>query len=423
MRTKLAHIASLTARSGAMALLAACIAAPCLAQKKADLSRLVVVGDSLSAGYQNGSLLDVQQAHGFASVVAAQAGAALPLPLIGAPGIPNVLTLVSPGPPPVIAPAPGTSPGRDDITLQPMNLAVPGQNVQDALTTRPGFPIDDLTDLELGFPGLLGGVSRSQVEWAENLAPTTIFVWLGSNDALGVIFAGDTSPLTPVPQFETSFAQVMTRLAATGATLVVANVPDVTVVPYLTSAEKVAAEAGLPLSVIGPILGIGPGDFVTPGAFPLIQAILANPLLGPLPGNVVLDATEVATVRSTIDQYNSFIALQAQAHGAAVVDIHSLTAHLQASGFVARGQRLTTDFLGGLFSLDGIHPTNTGYGLFADEFIHALNANFAAGIPPANVEKIASADPLVLAGVGHPASALGHIHHKTVESLRAIMVH
>jgi lysophospholipase L1-like esterase len=406
-----------------MAVLAALIAASCLAQRKADLSRLVVVGDSLSAGYQNGSLFDAQQAHGYASLVAAQAQAPLPLPLIGAPGIPNVLTLVSPGPPPVIAPAPGTSPGRDDFSVQPMNLAVPGQNVQDALTTRPGFPIDDLTDLVLGFPGLLGGVSRSQVEWAENLTPSTIFVWLGSNDALGVILTGDTSPLTPVPQFQAAYAAVMTRLAATGATLVVANVPDVTVIPYLTSAEKVAEEIGLPLSVIGPILGIGPGDFVTPGALPLIQAILANPLLGPLPGSVVLDAAEVAIVRSTIDQYNSFIALQAQAHGGALVDIHAFTNRLRDHGFVTHGQRQTTDFLGGLFSLDGIHPTNTGYGLFANEFIHALDTNFAAGIPPTNIEKIASIDPLVLPGVGHPASALGHISHETVESLRAVVVH
>jgi len=423
MNTKLTHIPSLMVRAGATALLAALIAAPCLAQRKAELRRLVVVGDSLSAGYQSGSLLDVQQVHGYASLVAAQAHVPLPLPLIGAPGIPNVLTLVSPGPPPVIVPAPGTSPGRDNPTLQPMDLAVPGQNVQDALTTLPNFPIDDLTDLVLGLPGLLTGFSRSQVEWAENLSPTTIFVWLGSNDALGVVFTGDTSTLTPVPQFQTSFAQVMTRLAATGAKLVVANVPDVTVIPYLTSAEKVAAEIGLPLSVIGPILGISPGDFVTPGASPMIQAILANPLLGPLPGNVVLDAAEVATVRSTIDQYNSFIELQAQAHGAALVDIHSLTAHLQARGFVVHGQRLTTDFLGGLFSLDGIHPTNTGYALFANEFIHALDTNFAAGIPPANIEKVAAADPLVLPGVGHPACALGHISHETVESLRAVVVH
>jgi hypothetical protein len=423
MHAKLTHLPSLMVRAGAVALLTALIAAPCLAQRKADLSRLVVVGDSLSAGFQSGSLLDVQQVHGYASVVAAQAQEPLPLPLIGAPGIPNVLILVSPGPPPVVAPVPGTSPGRDDFTVQPMDLAVPGQNVQDALTTRPSFPIDDLTDLVLGFPGLLGGLSRSQVEWAENLSPTTIFVWLGNDYALGVVFTGDTSTFTPVPQFQTAYAEVMTRLAATGATLVVANVPDVTVVPFLTSAEKVAAEVGLPLSVIGPILGIGPGDLVTPSAFPLIQAILTNPLLGPLPGNVVLDASEIATVRSTIDHYNSFIALQAQAHGAALVDIHGLTAQLQARGFVAHGQRLTTDFLGGLFSLDGIHPTNTGYGLFADEFIHALNTNFAAGIPPANIEKIATTDPLVLPGVGHPASALGHVSQETVESLRAVMVH
>src|SRR5438128_6206296 len=95
------------------------------AEKKADLSRLVVVGDSLSAGFQNGSLLDVQQPHGYASLVANQAGTTLTLPLIAAPGIPNVLTLVSLGPPPVIVRAPGTSTGRDNPLEQPMNLAVP----------------------------------------------------------------------------------------------------------------------------------------------------------------------------------------------------------------------------------------------------------------------------------------------------------
>ena len=43
-------------------------------KRRADLSRLVVVGDSLSAGFQNGSLLDRQQGHGFASLIAGQAG-------------------------------------------------------------------------------------------------------------------------------------------------------------------------------------------------------------------------------------------------------------------------------------------------------------------------------------------------------------
>src|SRR6516225_934831 len=153
------------------------------AQDKTDLSRLVVIGDSLSAGFQNHSLLDSQQPHGYASLVAAQAGVPLPLPLIAAPGIPNVLQLVSAGPPPVIVPAPGVSTGRDDPFVQTTDLAVPGANVQDALTTRPTFTFNNLTDFVLGLPGAFTGISRSQVEWAEHLAPTAIIVWLGNNDA------------------------------------------------------------------------------------------------------------------------------------------------------------------------------------------------------------------------------------------------
>ena len=42
-------------------------------ERRADLSNLVVIGDSLAAGFQNGSLLDVQQTNGFASLIAAQA--------------------------------------------------------------------------------------------------------------------------------------------------------------------------------------------------------------------------------------------------------------------------------------------------------------------------------------------------------------
>src|SRR4051812_46952595 len=132
------------------------LALPAWAEKerRADLSRLVVVGDSLSAGFQNGSLLETQQPHGYASLVARQARKPLPLPLIGAPGIPNVLQLLSVDPL-VIAPAPGTSPGRTNTTVQPMNLAVPGHNVQDALAKRTSTDprVDPFTDPVLGIPG------------------------------------------------------------------------------------------------------------------------------------------------------------------------------------------------------------------------------------------------------------------------------
>jgi hypothetical protein len=45
--------------------------------KAIDFSKLVVVGDSLAAGVENGSLEDSQQVHGFANVIAQQVGTSL----------------------------------------------------------------------------------------------------------------------------------------------------------------------------------------------------------------------------------------------------------------------------------------------------------------------------------------------------------
>jgi hypothetical protein len=105
------------------------------------------------------------------------------------------------------------------------------------------------------------------------------------------------------------------------------------------------------------------------------------------------------------------------------VDIHGILNLIQARGVVENGQRLTTDFLGGVFSLDGVHPTNTGYAIVADEFIEALDQTFAADIPPLSVELVAQADPLVLPSVGRPASALGNLSTGMVNSLRSALVH
>src|SRR5208282_4030520 len=97
----------------------------------------VVIGDSLSAGFQNGSLLDSQQTKGWASLVAKQANFSLALPLIASPGVPTVLELVSLGPPPVIQQASGISIGRDDPLTQPYDLAVPGHLLKDVINTGP----------------------------------------------------------------------------------------------------------------------------------------------------------------------------------------------------------------------------------------------------------------------------------------------
>jgi phospholipase/lecithinase/hemolysin len=391
------------------------------AARKADLSRLVVVGDSLSAGFQSDSLLGTAQPHGWAAVVARQAKVPLVLPLIAPPGIPNVLELVSPGPPPIIITAPGTSIGRDNVRVQATDLAVPGALLEDALATVPSLPIDNLTDLVLGIPGLFEGVALTQTEWAVALQPTTIFVWIGNNDVLGAASAADPSLATPLPVFQAEFQTLMQSLASTGATIVVGNIPDVTVVPFFTPTQVIEAETGLPIDVLGPILGIAPGDYVTPEGVALIPGILTNPSTGPIPPNFVLTAAQAVQIRAIVDGYNGVIQQQAAAVGAFVVDIHRLTQQLRAQGAQANGETLTTAFLGGLFSLDGVHPTNTGYAVIANTFIATLNSPLGAAVPPISIDLVASTDPLVPANFGEIAS--GHVTAATAKSIKVLFLH
>ena len=158
----------------------------------------VVIGDSLSAGFQNGSLLDSQQPNGWASLVAKQANFSLALPLIASPGVPAVLELSSLGPPPVIQQAGGISIGRSDPLMQPYDLAVPGQMLNDVINTAPVLvPTSDeelITDLVLGFPL---GDTKSQMNEAIALNPTAIFVWAGNDDALQADESGSPSSMTP----------------------------------------------------------------------------------------------------------------------------------------------------------------------------------------------------------------------------------
>ena len=59
--------------------------------------------------------------------------------------------------------------------------------------------------------------------------------------------------------------------------------------------------------------------------------------------------------------------------------------------------------------LDGVYPANAGYAVVADEFIQSMKPDLRTSIPPIAVGHVAATDPLVLAGLGRPASSLGDI--------------
>jgi GDSL-like Lipase/Acylhydrolase family len=361
---------------------------------KVDFSRLVVVGDSLSAGFQNFSLLDTQQSHGYASLVAQQAGSNMTLPLVPYPGVPNVMSLVSLGPPPVIGAASGTVPAipRENPSQQPTNLAVPGVTIAQVLTQKPNptatSPIDQLANIVLGFPSpfLVPGPARTQLEQAVALQPTVVIAWAGNNDALLPALTGSLGGLTPVDGFRASYKAMLDTLSATNATLITANIPDVTEIGYFAPIAQVAAQAGLPLGTVTSMLGVGPQDYLRASAMPQAQMILTGQAAGPLttcpspmpglgPSEIpcVLTASDAQTLRTTVAAYDTVIASEAASHGAVLVDIHGLMDRLNANGINIAGQQLTTRFLGGLFSFDGFHPTNTGYAVIANQFIDTMN--------------------------------------------------
>ncbi len=385
-------------------------------QKNAgNFSETIFVGDSLTAGYQSGSLLDTQQIHGWAPLVATQAKFPITLPLIAFPGAPNVLTLVSLNPL-TLGTAPGTTTGRDDFAAQPTDLAVPGHNLNDALNTPPKVvPApgqEQLTQLVLGFPQFGFGTARTQVDEAVALQPTTVFVWIGNNDALIADFTGKPSTMTPTADFATKYAALTTKLAASGAYLVFLNIPDVTAVPYLTPAATVlagaAAQTGQPVAVLSHILGIQAGDFVNQTGLAeipvILNAVLSGKAAGPIDDAGFLSAAEVVTAQANVAAYNTTIAAQAASVGGTVVDINALFNGIKTTGITINGFPATANYLGGLFTLDGIHPTNTAYALVANKVIDTLNTSIHTSIADVNVSVVASTDPLFPPNIKIPAT-------------------
>jgi lysophospholipase L1-like esterase len=371
-----------------------------------SVGRLVVVGDSLSAGFQNFSLYDSDsqagvplggQKHGFAALVAQQAGAGLNLPLISYPGIPAVLTIDGSG-----NISRGANTGtRENPLVQTLNLSVPGFLVADALarSINVGAPITNGVDamaLEvLGFPGLAtntppcgalgfqGGIlTLSEVACAMELQPNTILVSIGSNDALQSLTLG--LPSTDAGTFAAEYAQLLGALASTGARIIVTNIPDVTSLPYLVPAPTFEASCHfLPA-------GVTAADFMVSNI-----ALSTQSSQNICTNYAVRSAALVAGAQAAVTAYNQIIAAAAILNGAIVVDVNGLLKGLSQSGYVVGPWHLTTGFLGGLFSLDGIHPTNTGYAILANDVIGTMNSKLQTNIPLVSVEAVAAADPLV----------------------------
>ena len=357
--------------------------------------------------------------HGYANVIATQAGVSLNLPLLPPPGYPQVTIEQN------YAVLTGLTPVARLNRQQTLDVAVPGFSVAALVGLQASCPPDftnavEVLAAEILNPNCSTNPGPTELEEAVALKPTTAVLWIGSNDVLFSILYG-TAP-TDVPTFSALYHLAATTLAASSGHLVLANVPDVTLVPYLTSVTTLAAIVGLPVRVVEFAFGLQPDDKVTPYAFALIEAMGTS--LTTLPdsiaqGPVVIRAATLSQIRATVMAYNAEIANEAAANRATLVDIYSLVNDLAANGVVVGGRKLTTGFMSGLFSLDGIHPTDTGYAVIANEFIKTMNRSFSAGIPPVSVEQVSKTDPLIFSECGH-GKPTGHVSAGMAEGLRTL---
>lgn len=385
---------------------------PAYGTRAPRLRRLVVIGDSLLAGFSSGGLVAVGRAGQVDSTpafVARRGRVRLPQPLMTRPGTPPQLRVVDANangrldPGEVRPRSTGRLGFRADPDRRVRNLAVPGEDsasVFDGIAPAPmarrilsgnASGREDLKFLILGLP--LRAKRVSQVSRARALRPSFLMVWLGNNDLLPMAIETNPAAVTlSASEFGTRFRRLLGALADTGAGMAVANLPDPTGIAAL---RRAAGEVTACRAADGSIRSVGPDDLLS---------VDLDPALLPVPSCLkVLDAEERAAVRARVAAFNAEIAAAAAATEGtrgvpiALVDLAGRFDQLTAAGVDLNGDGspdLTTRYLGGIFSLDGIHPTRTGNALIANAFIEAINARFGEAIPPVNVARVATRDAL-----------------------------
>jgi lysophospholipase L1-like esterase len=379
----------------------------------ADFSMYVSIGNSLTAGFQSNALSKRDQEHSFPGMLSKQTQrTSFEQPLIKNPGIGGRLRL---------------------LNLAPTIVAV--------LRGNPFFALI-LRDAALG---------SSIINQTRNLQATFITAWIGNNDVLGYATSGGTSGtnvgITGLPPgtlptepefFAPLYAVMLDSLETTGADIVVANIPDVSSIPFFTTVGPILSgsvpwgtvallQAALPATGIiyesstgtnlgflpfnirfadslavrngtalftlvgqtyASLLGVPTGKFYTDNGYPGLppgidttQAFGFHPQ-NPFPDAFVLDPDEIIIAKNAVDAFNGIISAEAGSRDIAVADFNLFLKNLLASPIPVPGIGVfSSSFItGGTFSYDGVHPSSRGHGLIANEWIRVIMQKFGANI-------------------------------------------
>jgi lysophospholipase L1-like esterase len=336
------------------------------------------------------------------------------------------------------------------------NLGIPGiplAGFMDTTGTYQSSPLGSRGILRWDNPG--SPFPKSVFFQAAALHPDLVTFWLGANDVLGFAVSGGYSPNAPTNPaiFSALYTQALDALRNTlpNGKIVVGNIPNVTSVPFFTTVNPLLAphipgpyylryqrhgtlgmafdstkltETNAPLVTLkgqayAALLGMPTGQFWRDAAALQGKTIaeLYPALAGagidttkpfgfhpqnPWPDALILDADEIASATTAVNNFNSTIASVAAAKGAAVVNFNSFFNNVKVNGIVIAGEKYTADYISGdIFSLDGVHPSDRGYGIVANEYIKVINASFGMNVPLVNISALPKLSaPLAKGGNG-----------------------
>jgi hypothetical protein len=359
------------------------ITAPKAGGGSADFSVYVAMGTSIGAGTESGGLVSHHQEHAYPALFAHQVGSAFTYPAISDSGLPALLRLVSLVGPVIL---PGSHPGL------PANLTWPASYTNMSI---PGALLADAADSSLyGRSQIFAIIQRGRgtiLQQVVSLQPTFVSFEYGANEVLGPATSGSGTPVIDWMTFRRILHATLDSVQAhlPNAKLALFTVPDVTSIPFVTTIKPylVNPANGAHIPLIGPDGLLSEDDFVLLTAASLLAAGTGIPIAAggngnPLPDQVVLSASEADNLRYQLDSYNGDIEDEAGIRGMALVDLHGLLQRAATTGIQVGAARYSSAFLtGGLFSLDGVHPTDLAHGLIANLMIDAVNTKFGASVP------------------------------------------
>jgi lysophospholipase L1-like esterase len=362
----------------------------------------VAIGNSITAGFQSGGIVDSTQQESFAKLLAGAVQTRYAYPAISIPGCPPPIVHFETG---------GRLDGGTDSTCALRdgtklagtlnNVAVPGAAAVDL--TSPGTANSNVLTLLI-----LGG--KSQIQKAIDASPTFVTVEIGNNDVLPAALSGFPVPvpgvspgITPVDSFTAQYKRAIDQLIKARPKLkgVLIGVFNVTLIGALFPIDSIFSNPLLNAEVDGAAGHVityapdcvGSGALLSIEVLPLMAAGQYPPGIGCADNDpFTLDQNKLIAFVGAVTAYNAYIKAKADSIGFGYLDPNPLLVGLRAEGQIPPYPNFLSDTMpfGPYITLDGIHPSALAHQTIAAALIAKIDSTYGLSIQPPSAQRVAT---------------------------------